>query len=85
MIGSRDERDGKTALAEVLSLLDLEQIEEDIFRGLSPKAASQRVFGGQVLGQALAAAIAHGRTVTHLSFSARLFPAPRRSPSADPL
>ena len=48
---------GKTALAEVLSLLDLEQIEENIFRGLSPKARTQRVFGGQVLGQALAAAI----------------------------
>jgi acyl-CoA thioesterase-2 len=49
--------DGKTALAEVLALLDLEQIEENIFRGLSPKARTQRVFGGQVLGQALAAAI----------------------------
>jgi acyl-CoA thioesterase II len=48
---------GKTALDEVLGLLDLEQIEENIFRGLSPKARHQRVFGGQVLGQALAAAI----------------------------
>ena len=48
---------GKTALAEVLALLDLEQIEENIFRGLSPKARTQRVFGGQVLSQALAAAI----------------------------
>ena len=48
---------GKAALAEVLGLLDLEQIEENIFRGLSPKARTQRVFGGQVLGQALAAAI----------------------------
>ncbi len=47
----------KAALAEVLGLLDLEQIEENIFRGLSPKARTQRVFGGQVLGQALAAAI----------------------------
>ncbi|HEY4274753.1 MAG TPA: acyl-CoA thioesterase II [Rhizomicrobium sp.] len=45
------------ALEEVLGLLDLEQIEENIFRGLSPKARHQRVFGGQVLGQALAAAI----------------------------
>ena len=48
---------GRTALAEVLSRLDLEQIEENIFRGLSPKARTQRVFGGQVLGQALAAAV----------------------------
>jgi acyl-CoA thioesterase-2 len=50
-------QDGKMALEEVLGLLDLEQIEENIFRGLSPKARHQRVFGGQVLGQALAAAI----------------------------
>jgi acyl-CoA thioesterase-2 len=48
---------GRAALAEVLGLLGLEQIEENIFRGLSPKARTQRVFGGQVLGQALAAAI----------------------------
>ena len=48
---------GKDALAEVLGLLDLEQIEENIFRGLSHKGRTQRVFGGQVLGQALAAAI----------------------------
>jgi acyl-CoA thioesterase-2 len=48
---------GRKALSEVLDLLDLEQIEENIFRGLSPKARTQRVFGGQVLGQALAAAI----------------------------
>src|SRR3569833_1984891 len=47
----------KEALMEVLRLLELEQIEENIFRGLSPKARTQRVFGGQVLGQALAAAI----------------------------
>ena len=48
---------GKAALAEVLGLLEVEQIEENIFRGLSPKGRTQRVFGGQVLGQALAAAI----------------------------
>ncbi|HXL71799.1 MAG TPA: acyl-CoA thioesterase II [Rhizomicrobium sp.] len=48
---------GREALTEVVGLLDLEQIEENIFRGLSPKGRTQRVFGGQVLGQALAAAI----------------------------
>src|ERR1700754_3787030 len=48
---------GKDALAEVLGLLELEQIEENLFRGLSPKGRTQRVFGGQVLGQALAAAV----------------------------
>ncbi|HTQ14423.1 MAG TPA: acyl-CoA thioesterase II [Rhizomicrobium sp.] len=45
---------------DLIALLDLEKIEENIFRGTSPKDRSQRVFGGQVLGQALVAA---GRTV----------------------
>ena len=49
------------ALDTVVSLLDLEQIEQDIFRGRSPEGERrQRVFGGQVAGQALVAA---GRTV----------------------
>jgi acyl-CoA thioesterase-2 len=49
------------ALEQVLDLLDLEQIEVDIFRGRSPEGERrQRVFGGQVAGQALVAA---GRTV----------------------
>lgn len=43
-------------IQEVLALLDLEQIEVNIFRGVSPKDRWQRVFGGQVLGQALVAA-----------------------------
>lgn len=46
----------KTPIREVLDLLDLEKIEENIFRGASPKDRVQRVFGGQVLGQALVAA-----------------------------
>ena len=48
------------ALNRLLELLDLEQIEENIFRGRSPDERRQRVFGGQVAGQALVAA---GRTV----------------------
>ncbi|WP_214110560.1 acyl-CoA thioesterase [Acrocarpospora catenulata] len=48
------------ALKELLDLLDLEQIELDIFRGRSPEERIQRVFGGQVAAQALVAA---GRTV----------------------
>ncbi|MBV9445066.1 MAG: acyl-CoA thioesterase II [Streptosporangiaceae bacterium] len=48
------------ALDRLLDLLDLEQIEVNIFRGRSPKERLQRVFGGQVAGQALVAA---GRTV----------------------
>jgi acyl-CoA thioesterase-2 len=46
----------KTPIEEVLDLLDLEKIEENIFRGQSPEDRMQRVFGGQVLGQALVAA-----------------------------
>jgi acyl-CoA thioesterase-2 len=48
---------GNAALAEVLGLLDLEPLGENLFRGHSPKSRTQRVFGGQVLGQALAAAV----------------------------
>jgi acyl-CoA thioesterase-2 len=48
------------ALIELLRILDLEQLEEDIFRGQSPEDERQRIFGGQVAGQAL---IAAGRTV----------------------
>lgn len=42
---------------ELLSLLELEQIEEHLFRGRSHSIGSKRVFGGQVLAQALNAAI----------------------------
>ncbi len=45
------------ALGALLSLLDLEQLEENLFRGTSPAGGWQRVFGGQVLGQALVAAV----------------------------
>ncbi len=48
------------ALDVLLEHLDLEQIEVNIFRGRSPDERRQRVFGGQVAGQALVAA---GRTV----------------------
>jgi acyl-CoA thioesterase II len=45
------------ALSRLLALLDLEKIEENVFRGLSPPERVQRVFGGQVLAQALVAAM----------------------------
>ncbi len=51
---------GQPIVDALVDLLDLEAIETDIFRGLSPQVAMQRVFGGQVAGQALVAA---GRTV----------------------
>lgn len=44
-------------IQELLGLLNLEAIEENIFRGQSRSVGSQRVFGGQVLAQALQAAI----------------------------
>jgi acyl-CoA thioesterase-2 len=43
-------------LDELIDLLDLEAIEVNIFRGRSPDEKRQRVFGGQVAGQALVAA-----------------------------
>src|SRR5690242_10205962 len=44
------------AIATLLSILDLEPLEHNLFRGLSPQVGWQRVFGGQVIGQALTAA-----------------------------
>ncbi len=46
-----------SALEHLLSILDLEPLEENLFRGRSPQQGWQRVFGGQVLGQALVAAV----------------------------
>jgi len=48
--------DRMTALDDLVKLLDLESIEVNIFRGRSPDESRQRVFGGQVAGQALVAA-----------------------------
>lgn len=44
------------AVAELISLLDLERIEVNLFRGVSPDDGMKRVFGGQVIAQALVAA-----------------------------
>lgn len=46
----------QSALDDLVKLLDLEAIEVNIFRGSSPDENRQRVFGGQVAGQALVAA-----------------------------
>src|ERR1700677_1164964 len=43
-------------LIDLISILDLEPIEVNMFRGNSPKTSWQRVFGGQVIGQAMVAA-----------------------------
>jgi len=41
---------------ELLTLLDLEEVDDCVYRGRQPDTALQRVFGGQVAGQALVAA-----------------------------
>lgn len=51
---------GQTAVDALVRLLDLEALGDDRFLGISPPVGPQRVFGGQVAGQALVAA---GRTV----------------------
>ena len=51
-----DKMAAMSALDALVALLDLEPIEVNIFRGSSPDEKRQRVFGGQVAGQALVAA-----------------------------
>jgi acyl-CoA thioesterase II len=46
-----------SAVQDLLDILDLEELDVDLFRGRSPQAGWQRVFGGQVIGQALVAAV----------------------------
>ncbi|MGD9957170.1 MAG: acyl-CoA thioesterase [Candidatus Nanopelagicales bacterium] len=48
------------SVPELLALLDLERVDDDILRGSAPTTTLQRVFGGQVLAQAL---VAGARTV----------------------
>ena len=45
-----------SAVQDLLAILDLEVLEQNLFRGRSPQVGWQRVFGGQVIGQALVAA-----------------------------
>ncbi|MEM6773061.1 MAG: acyl-CoA thioesterase domain-containing protein, partial [Bacteroidota bacterium] len=44
-------------VSELISLLDLERLEVNLFRGKSKTVGSARVFGGQVMAQALSAAM----------------------------
>jgi acyl-CoA thioesterase-2 len=46
-----------TAVEDLLTILDLEELDFNLFRGRSPQSGWQRVFGGQVIGQALVAAV----------------------------
>ena len=59
----------RTPSTRSVKLLDLEPIEVNMFRGVSPDEERQRVFGGQVAGQALVAAartVEAGRSVHSL-------------------
>ena len=42
---------------DLLQLLDLEELDKNLYRGLSSPVGSSRVFGGQVLAQSLIAAM----------------------------
>ena len=46
-----------SAVSDLLQILDLEPLEVNLFRGRSPQSGWQRVYGGQVIGQALVAAV----------------------------
>ncbi len=48
--------DTANPIASLLDVLDLEQLEVNLFRGYSPQVGRKRVYGGQVLAQALVAA-----------------------------
>ncbi|MGN6142630.1 MAG: acyl-CoA thioesterase II [Mesorhizobium sp.] len=45
-----------TAMNELLDILDLEELEHNLYRGRSPQVEWQRVFGGQTIAQSLVAA-----------------------------
>src|SRR2546425_11393095 len=52
--------DNQDTLDQLVAILDLEELDLNLYRGRTPKEDRIRVFGGQVAGQALVAA---GRTV----------------------
>jgi len=47
---------GAAPVSDLIALLDLEEIEKNHYRATSPNEGWQRVYGGQVIGQALVAA-----------------------------
>ena len=61
-------------MASIEEILELEQLERDIFRGIVAETMLPRTFGGQVAGQALVSAV---RTVDPRTRDDR--PAPPRT------
>ena len=70
------------AVAELLAILDLERLETDLFRGQNPKTGWKRVFGGQVVAQALVAAArtVPGERPAHSLHAYFLLPGDPRTP-----
>ena len=56
----------ESVVAELVDLLRLERLEDNLFRGQSRDIGTKYVFGGQVLGQALAAAQCTVDAVRHV-------------------
>jgi acyl-CoA thioesterase-2 len=54
---ARKKASDTNAVDDLVAILDLERLEQNLFRGRGPSAGWQRVYGGQVLGQALVAAV----------------------------
>ncbi|MFI8927737.1 acyl-CoA thioesterase [Streptomyces sp. NPDC053474] len=77
-----EEHGAHGALDDLLALLDLERVEQDIFRGVSRSSLVPRVFGGQVAAQALVAA---GRTVPDDSSPSSRLRSSRGGPTAHSL
>src|SRR5690606_26227757 len=46
-----------SAVDDLVAILDLERLEQNLFRGRGPSAGWQRVYGGRVLGQAPVTAV----------------------------
>lgn len=56
-MSSPSSKNAQSAVKQLLTVLDLERLEDNYFRGTSPQEGWQRVYGGQVLGQALVAGV----------------------------
>ena len=56
----------RDAVAELMDVVTLEERGTDCFRGLTPDMGWKRVFGGQVVAQALAAALATVEAERHV-------------------
>ena len=85
MSGQKNPEAQSTALDDLVAILDLETNSSAIcFAVSSPRTGWQRVFGGQVIGQALGGSLSHGGGAP-AAFPARLFPSARRAGHPDHL